>query len=43
MTLTLVGVAAALVFATAIGYSDVLIAGTCLAGAGLLVGSVQKA
>ena len=43
MTLTLVGVAAAIVFATAIGYSTVLIAGTCLAGIGLLVGSVQKA
>ena len=43
MTLTLVGVAAALVFATALGYSAVLIAGTCLAGIGLLVGAVQKA
>ncbi len=43
MTLTLAGVAAALVFASAIGYPAVLVAGTCLAGIGLLVGSVQKA
>jgi O-antigen/teichoic acid export membrane protein len=43
MTLTLAGVAAALVFAGAIGYDAVLVAGTCLAGIGLLVGTVQKA
>ena len=42
MTLTLVGVAAALVFASAIGYSAVLVAGTCLAGIGLLVERPSK-
>jgi O-antigen/teichoic acid export membrane protein len=43
MTLTIAGVAAALLFASAIGYPAVLVAGTCVAGIGLLIGSVQKA
>jgi len=42
VALTIVGVAAAVAFAAAAGYDDVLVAGTAIAGVGLLLSAMQQ-